>query len=85
MPFYFGEHMSNFVSVIIPTFNRARLLARSINSVLEQTYQDFEIIIIDDASTDNTEEIVKTYKDSRLTYLKHERNQGGSAARNTGR
>jgi len=72
------------VSVIIPTYNRASLLARSVNSILGQTYQDFEIIIVDDASTDNTEKLVKTLKDPRIIYLKHEKNRGGSAARNTG-
>lgn len=72
------------VSVIIPTFNRAPLLTRSIKSVLDQTYQDFEIIIVDDASIDNTEEVVRSIGDPRIRYLKHKKNLGGSAARNTG-
>jgi glycosyltransferase involved in cell wall biosynthesis len=65
------------VSVIIPTYNRANLLPRAINSVLNQTYRDFELIIIDDGSTDNTQEIVKEFqkKDDRIKYL-WKRNSG---------
>ena len=47
------------VSVIIPTYNRAHLIGRAIQSVLNQTYSDFELIIVDDRSTDNTEKVVK--------------------------
>jgi glycosyltransferase involved in cell wall biosynthesis len=72
------------VSVVIPTHNRASLLGRSIKSVLGQTYKDFEIIVVDDASTDNTEEVVQSIRDPRIRYLRHEKNRGGSAARNTG-
>ena len=72
------------VSVIIPTYNRAHLVGRAIRSVLNQTYQDFEIIVVDDCSTDNTEEIVKGFNDHRIRYMRHDRNRGGSAARNTG-
>jgi len=74
------------VSVIIPTYNRAHLVGRAIQSVLNQTYKDFELIIIDDGSTDNTENIIKEFqkKDKRTKYIKHNKNKGGSAARNTG-
>jgi len=74
------------VSVIIPTYNRAHLIGRSIQSVLNQTYQDFELIIVDDGSTDNTEEVIKKFQehDKRTKYIKHNKNKGGSAARNTG-
>ena len=72
------------VSVIIPTYNRAHLVGRAIQSVLDQTYQDFELIVIDDASTDNTEEVVKSFNDERIKYLKHDENKGVAAARNTG-
>ncbi|MCL6557363.1 MAG: glycosyltransferase [Firmicutes bacterium] len=72
------------VSVIIPTYNRAHLIGRAIRSVLEQTYQDFEIIVVDDGSSDNTEEVVKSFNDPRIRYIRHEQNRGGSAARNTG-
>ncbi len=72
------------VSVIIPTYNRAHLLGRAIESVLDQTYQDFEIIVVDDASADETEEVVKSFGDDRINHIRHQKNKGGSAARNTG-
>lgn len=72
------------VSVIIPTYNRAGLLKRAVESVLRQTFQDFEIIIVDDASRDETQKAIKKYNDRRLIYLRHSFNKGGGAARNTG-
>jgi len=72
------------VSVIIPTYNRAYLLGRAIQSVLDQTYQDFEVIVVDDASSDNTEEVVKSFNDERIRYIRHVKNKGEAAARNTG-
>lgn len=72
------------VSIVIPTYNRDTILDRAIDSALNQTLQDLEVIVVDDASTDETESIVNTYSDSRLKYTKHKKNQGGSAARNTG-
>jgi len=74
------------ISVIIPTYNRAQVLSRAIQSVLKQTFNDFELIIVDDGSSDNTDEIVKEYikKDNRIKYIKHDVNKGGNKARNTG-
>ncbi len=72
------------VSVIIPTYNRAHLVGRAIQSVLDQTYRDFELIIVDDCSTDNTYEVVTGFHDERLRYIRHDKNRGASAARNTG-
>ena len=72
------------VSVILPTYNRAHLVGRAIRSVLDQTYQDFELIVVDDGSMDNTEGMVKAFKDPRIRYIRHEQNRGGAAARNTG-
>jgi len=72
------------VSVIIPTYNRAPLIGRAIQSVLDQTYQDFELIVVDDGSKDDTEDIVTKINDARIIYVRHERNKGAHAARNTG-
>jgi len=60
--------MNPKISVIIPTYNRANSLPRSIKSVLNQTYQDFELIVVDDGSTDSTRELVEEFqkKDSRI-------------------
>jgi glycosyltransferase involved in cell wall biosynthesis len=62
--------------VIIPTYNRADLLKNAIASVLDQTFQDFELIILDNGSTDNTEEIVKSFCSEKIKYFKNERNIG---------
>lgn len=72
------------VSVVIATFNRASLVPRAIASVLRQTLQDFEIIIVNDASPDDTEEVVKSIRDKRIRHIKHEKNKGLPAGRNTG-
>ena len=74
------------VSVIITTYNRAHLIGRAIQSVLDQTFQDFELIVVDDSSTDNTDEVIKEFQkeDQRIRYMKHDENKGGAAARNTG-
>ena len=77
---------NQMVSVIIPTYNRANLLPRSIESVLNQTYKNIELIIVDDKSTDNSLSIIKKYlkKDGRVKLIQHNKNYGGSIARNTG-
>lgn len=74
---------SPLVSVILPTHNRGPMLAQAIESVLSQSFDDLELIVVDDGSTDKTAEIAKAYGGLRLKYLKHE-NRGVSAARNTG-
>ena len=71
------------VSVIIPTYNRAEKVIRAITSVLEQTFSDFEILVIDDGSTDGTQETVSRLK-GPINYIAHPSNRGVSAARNTG-
>ena len=63
------------VSLIMPVFNHAHFLERSIGSILDQDYKNWELIVIDDGSTDNGANIIKSYKDSRLHY-KYQKNQG---------
>lgn len=75
--------MRPLFSVVIPTYNRAALLRVAIQSVLDQEYVDFELIIMDDGSTDNTKEIVDSFSDRRIRYV-YQQNGELSAARNTG-
>lgn len=78
------KHISHpLFSVIIPTYNRADLVARTVQSVLNQSFVNFEVIVVDDGSTDNTANIIKCINDVRISYIFQE-NQGVSAARNLG-
>lgn len=70
-------------SVIIPVYNRANLVARAVDSVVNQTFQDFEIIVVDDGSTDNVDEVVAAIDDPRIKFIRVA-NGGASAARNVG-
>jgi len=70
------------VSVIIPTYNRAKYISEAIGSIMSQTYNDYEIIVVDDGSTDNTKEVLKKYKE-KIKYV-CQKNQGSAAARNRG-
>lgn len=73
-----------FFSVIIPTYNRASFIKKAIQSVIDQTFTDFELIVIDDASTDNTGEIVQSFSDSRIIYVRNETNFERCISRNKG-
>lgn len=70
------------VSVITPTWNCGRFIAETIESVLNQTYQNWEMLIVDDCSTDNTKEVVAKYNDPRIKYHCLEKNSGAAVARN---
>ncbi|WP_148864356.1 glycosyltransferase family 2 protein [Marinobacter fonticola] len=72
------------VSVIIPVFNRAHLLRRTIDSVVAQSFPDFEVLLVDDCSDDDPAAVVESFGDSRLRYLRQPQNQGVAAARNRG-
>ena len=74
----------NLISVVIPTYNRKHLLQKAIASVLNQTYSNFELIVVDDCSTDSTEHFMKSLSDKRIRYIKHEKTKHASASRNTG-
>jgi glycosyltransferase involved in cell wall biosynthesis len=72
------------ISVVLPTYNRAPTLPRAIDSVFGQTHRDWELIIVDDGSTDGTREVVASISDPRVRAYSHERNRGVTAAKNTG-
>ena len=75
--------MKPLISVVIPTYNREKFIKNTIESVLNQTYQDFEIVVVDDGSTDNTKDVVASIKDKRIRYI-YQENKGAQAARNKG-
>ena len=84
-----GKHMFNklndpCVDVIIPTYNRAEYIKESIMSVLNQSYKNLKCIVIDDASTDETEKLVRSIEDNRLIYYKNTQNKGANFCRNKG-
>jgi glycosyltransferase involved in cell wall biosynthesis len=70
------------VTVVIPTYNYARFLGEAIQSVLDQTFTDFELIVVDDGSTDNTRAVVESFKDPRIRYI-YQEHQGVTVAENT--
>lgn len=72
------------ISVVLPTFNRANRLVRAVECVLGQTHHDLELILVDDGSTDETPNIVRTFEDRRLRYIRLPSNVGQAAARNIG-
>jgi glycosyltransferase involved in cell wall biosynthesis len=76
----------SLVSVVIPTYKRDRVIERVIRSVLKQTHQNFEILVVDDGSKDDTESVVASLseEDPRIRYFCHDTNRGAQAARNTG-
>ena len=77
------NHQSPFFSIIIPSFNRARYLSAAINSILNQEFNDWECIVVDDGSTDNTQEVISSFTDSRVRYY-YKQNEERSIARNFG-
>ena len=75
---------NNKISIIIPTFNREKIIEHSIKTVLNQTYNNIEIIVIDDCSTDDTESVINEIKDNRIRYIKLKKKKGANYARNLG-
>lgn len=76
--------VDGLVSVIMPSWNTAKFIKESIESVLRQTYKNLELIIVDDCSTDNTDEIVYSFDDPRIRYYHNKRNSGAALTRNKG-
>ena len=75
--------MSGLVSIIMPSYNTGEYIAESIESVLRQTYQNWELIIVDDCSNDNTDDVVNPFlKDARILYMKNKKNSGAAVSRN---
>lgn len=74
--------MNDLVSIIMPSYNTGQFIEESIQSVCNQTYTDWELIIVDDCSTDNTDEVVASIHDERIRYLKNEKNSGAAVSRN---
>ena len=75
--------MDDLISIIMPSFNTGKYITETIESVLAQSYKNWELIIVDDCSSDNTDEIVSTYlSDDRIHYLKNEKNSGAAFSRN---
>lgn len=72
------------VSVVIPTYNRASTLERALDSVVNQTYKNLEIVVIDDCSSDGTKALIDNYKDYNVIYIRNKKNSGACASRNKG-
>jgi glycosyltransferase involved in cell wall biosynthesis len=78
------EMKTPFFTVVIPTYNRQQLVREAIQSVLDQTFQDFELIVVDDHSTDQTRKVVGSFSDSRIDFILNNRGRGGAGTRNAG-
>ena len=74
--------MFGLVSIVMPSFNTGKFISESIESVLNQTYRNWELLIVDDCSTDNTETIVKNFNDDRIKFFRNDKNRGAAFSRN---
>ena len=83
LPLMSQTHSPTF-SVVIPTHNRAEMLREAIQSVLDQTFTDFELLVVDYHSSDNTAEVVASVADPRIIYLINDHARGGAGTRNAG-
>lgn len=76
--------MSPFFSIVIPLYNKEKYILDALQSVLNQTFENYEVIVVEDASTDKSQEVISTLKSEKVTVIKHDTNKGLSASRNTG-
>lgn len=74
--------VDGLVSIIMPSWNTGRFIAETIQSVLEQTYKNWELIIVDDCSTDNSDIVINSFNDTRIKYFRNKKNVGAAFARN---
>ncbi len=74
--------MNDLVSIVMPSYNTAKYIGDSIKSIINQTYGNWELLIVDDCSTDNTEDIVASFNDERIRFIKKEKNSGAADSRN---
>src|SRR5689334_5445893 len=72
------------VTVVMPAYNAARYVTEAITGVLNQSYRDFELIVVDDGSSDDTRDVIAAFRDDRLVLVEHDANRGVAAALNTG-
>jgi len=79
-----SDRLNPFFSIIIPVYNRAYILSKAIESCLNQTFKDFELIIVDDCSSDNSVEVAKSFKDDRINIIVNSTNQERCVTRNNG-
>jgi glycosyltransferase involved in cell wall biosynthesis len=78
------DDFTTLVSIIIPVYNRRYLLGRTLKSVVNQTYRNIEVLVVDDSSSEDIKSVTDSFNDPRIRYFKHNRNKGVVAARNTG-
>ena len=76
------EREKNLVSIVMPSYNTASYIEKSVQSVINQTYTNWELIIVDDCSTDNTDEVLSKIHDDRTRYFKNDKNSGAAVSRN---
>ena len=79
-----GDNLIPKISIILPNYNSEKYLKETIESVLNQTYRDFEFIIVDDASTDKSMDIIRSFQDSRIKYIQSDRNRQVAYTANIG-
>jgi glycosyltransferase involved in cell wall biosynthesis len=81
---YAARSQATLISVVMATYNRARCVGNAIQSLLAQSYANWELIVVDDCGMDDTESVVVGFKDARIRFVRLDRNRGPAGARNAG-